>query len=649
MTNETPINFIRCPDPGMRVLIANRGEIARRIIRTTNAWGVDSVAVYAEPDASAPHVSEATSAELIGPAALADSYLSIDALIAAAQRSDATHVHPGYGFLSERTEFAQAVTDAGLIWVGPAPASVASMGSKIEARRVAVEAGVPVIPGIDTTQDNDELFTAAGEIGYPVLVKASAGGGGKGIRIANSPDDFSTALSEARTESLRAFGDDDVIVERYITRPRHIEVQVAGDKHGAAIDFGTRECSVQRRYQKVLEEAPATSLPDDVHQAMRAAAVTLTERIGYDSVGTVEFIVDAATNEFFFLEMNTRIQVEHTVTEQILDIDLIALQLSISSGEPIPFQADFFESTLAATPKHAIEVRINAEDAWAGHLPQTGTVTALSVPGSLVPGSLVPGSLVPGSLVPGSLVPGSPVPGSPVPGSPVPGTIVEGRVRWDAAIVEGSEISPHYDSMVGKLIVTAENRVAAIDAMTSALDELIIEGLTTNVDFHRWLIRQPEVRAARVTTRFLDETPLPTSSPFDDSQSTPNRSTPNPLRPWGSRLGRRLTPHRSSLAFDSESRDDRWHDNDASGTAGISAVAPFPGLVTEIAVLVGDIVEAGQLLATIEAMKMLHPINAGGPARIAAIHVNAGEQVEGNTVLIEFEQLDLPPTSGETP
>lgn len=574
---------IPCPDPNMGVLVANRGEIARRVIRTCSDWGVESVAIFADPDANAPHVAEATSSERVGPAALDESYLSIDAVVDAAKRSKATHVHPGYGFLSERTEFAQAVADAGLTWVGPTPASVASMGSKIEARTVAADAGVPVIPGFNESQDADRLAAAAADIGYPVLVKASAGGGGKGIRIAHSPESFAAALDEAKTEAMRSFGNDDVIVERYITRPRHIEVQVAGDKHGNAIELGTRECSVQRRYQKVLEEAPAANLPKDVEVAMRQAAMQLTTSIGYDSVGTIEFIVDAATNEFFFLEMNTRIQVEHTVTEQVTGLDLIALQLAISCGQEISLPDSFFDDALAAQPAHAFEARVTAEDPWAGHLPQTGTVTGLSVP--------------------------------------------EGaHIRWDAAIIEGSEITPHYDSMIGKLIVTGATRIEALDLLGQALSELAVDGLTTNVDFQRWLVDQAEVRGGTVTTRFLDETPLPTASPF----AAPATS------PWQGLTARRLTPHRSALSFDSPSRDDRWHGAGRSGNAGTEAVAPFPGLITEILVAPGDVVEAGQTLLTIEAMKMLHPVTASGDAVIASVNVDAGDQVEGGAVLVTF-------------
>ncbi len=575
---------IPCPDPAMRVLVANRGEIARRVIRTMNDWGVESIAVYADPDEHAPHVAEASIAERIGPAALDESYLSIDAVLGAAKRAGATHVHPGYGFLSERTDFATAVVEAGFIWIGPSPDAVASMGSKIEARKVAIESSVPVIPGFNDSQDPADLRRAAEKIGYPILVKASAGGGGKGIRIANSSDEFDTALSDARTESMRSFGDDDVIVERYITRPRHIEVQIVADKHENVIDLGTRECSVQRRYQKVIEEAPAPNLPSSVATSMRRAAVTLAKSIGYDSVGTVEFIVDAATNEYFFLEMNTRIQVEHTVTEEVTGVDLIALQTSAACGVPLALDADHFDRALLERPAHTFEARVNAEDAWHGHLPQTGTVEHLHVPESP-------------------------------------------HIRWDAAIVDGSEITPFYDSMIGKLIVSGVTRLDALSRLEAALEQLDVRGVTTNVDFHRWLIQQPEFRAGRITTRFLDETPLPTSSPFHGAEQ---------ISPWHDRTGRRLTPHRSAFAFDSGSRDDRWHQTSTHGHAGERVVAPFPGLITEIAVEVGDAVIAGQTLLTIEAMKMLHPIPVAGPTTIATIDVSPGEQVDTDHVLMTF-------------
>jgi len=581
------MNKISCPDPSMRVLVANRGEIARRVIRTLNEWGVESVAVYADPDATAPHVAEATMAERIGPAALAESYLSVEAILAAAARSKATHVHPGYGFLSERTDFARAVVDSGLVWIGPSPDAVASMGSKIEARKVAGDSLVPIVPGFNESQDAEALRAAADEIGYPILVKASAGGGGKGIRIATAAEHFDHALDEARSEAMRSFGDDDVIVERYITRPRHIEVQIAADKHGNIIDLGTRECSVQRRYQKLIEEAPAPNLDPVVAASMRSSAITMATAIRYDSVGTVEFILDATSNEYFFLEMNTRIQVEHTVTEEVTGVDVIAVQIASACGEQLTLDADHFDTTALERPSHAIEVRVNAEDAWNGHLPQTGTVQHLDVPHGA-------------------------------------------HIRWDAAIIGGSEISPFYDSMIGKLIVSGTNRLDALSGLTAALEQLDVRPLTTNIDFHRWLIGQREFRAGQITTRFLDETPLPRESPF---------SGPTPTSPWKDRTGQRLTPHRSEYAFDSQSRDGQWHHASASGEAGEHALSPFPGLITDILVEVGDSIEAGQTLMTIEAMKMLHPITVAGPTTIAGVEVIPGQQVETAHVLLTFAPL----------
>ena len=312
----------------MRILIANRGEIARRVITTAHRLGYETVAVFADPDADAPHVREATMAYRLGPTALADSYLSIDRLLDAAAQTRADAIHPGYGFLSEHAGFARAVVSAGLVWVGPRPDIVEQMGSKITARHLAVEAGVPVIPGHDGAQGDTDLAEAAAAIGYPVLIKAAAGGGGRGIRRVTDPLAFASALADARTEARRSFGDDAVIVERFVERPRHVEAQVMGDGHGNVIHLGTRECSVQRRYQKLLEEAPAPNLPDAARAGLEAAAVALAARVGYDSAGTVEFVVDgdAITADpcaWYFLEMNTRLQVEHPVTEAVTGLDLV--------------------------------------------------------------------------------------------------------------------------------------------------------------------------------------------------------------------------------------------------------------------------------------------------------------------------------------
>jgi acetyl/propionyl-CoA carboxylase alpha subunit len=401
----------------VRILIANRGEIAGRIIRTAHRLRHQTVAAYADPDRDAPFVRAATLRTRLGPADLSASYLSITALLDAAARTGAEAVHPGYGFLAEDGGLAEAVLAAGLVWIGPRPETIACMGSKIQARRVAAHAGLPVIPGYDSSQDPDALRSAAERIGYPVMVKAAAGGGGKGIRIASTPGQLPAALRVAAQEAQRAFGNGDVIVERLIQRPRHVEVQVMGDRHGGVIDLGTRECSLQRRFQKVVEEAPAPNLPGRTESGLRAAARSLAEAIGYESAGTVEFIVDDATGDFFFLEMNTRLQVEHPVTELVTGLDLVELQLLVAQGAHLPVAQH--EVTFSG---QALEARINAEDPWAGFLPQAGTVLALEVPED---------------------------------------------VRWDAGIEAGSTVPPHYDPMVAKLITAGRTRELARQRMVA--------------------------------------------------------------------------------------------------------------------------------------------------------------------------------------
>ncbi len=640
-----------------KLLVANRGEIARRVMRTARRLGMATVAVHAEPDATAPFVAEADEAVLIGPADLTQSYLSIERILAAAAETGATAVHPGYGFLSENAGFARAVIDAGLVWVGPHPGALESMGGKIEARRIADTAGVPIIPGFDSSQDPDDLAKAADEIGYPVLVKAAAGGGGKGIRIVKQPSEFGAGLAEARSEAERSFGSGDMIVERYITRPRHVEVQVVGDKHGSVIDLGTRECSVQRRYQKLFEEAPAPNLPDATRQGLRDRGRALAEAIDYDSAGTVEFIVDDETGDFYFLEMNTRLQVEHPVTELVTGHDLVELQIRSALGQPLPIaQSD------VRIQGHAVEARINAEDPANGFAPQIGTVTNLVVPDG---------------------------------------------IRWDSAIEAGSAISPHYDSMVAKLIVGGADRTEALARLRTALDGLVVGGLTTNTGFHRWLIDQSPLTAGRITTRFLDETEIP---PVGAEQLTAaartaavvwlaHLETGRSAGPWG-RLGHfSLTPRAStqtialrhhtgelvevpvadldnpsdrrarsavdldpgshgalrspSIAvnlagathtFEPVPRSMRWApDSAAAGSSAGAIVAPFPAVVAEIRVGVGDPVAGGDVVIVIEAMKMLHSLAASGAGTVDEIRVAVGDQVETKQTLVTFavdEEVD---------
>ncbi len=604
----------------MRILIANRGEIARRVIRTAKRLGHETVAVYAEPDTGAPFTAEADRAELIGPATLAESYLSTERLLTAAAATGANAVHPGYGFLSENADFAHAVLEAGLIWIGPNPEAIATMGSKIEARRLAAEANVPIIPGYSDSQNPAHLTSAAERIGYPVLVKAAAGGGGKGIRIAPTPAHFANALTEAITEAERSFGDGRVIVERYITRPRHVEVQVVGDKHGTVIELGTRECSVQRRYQKLLEEAPAPNLPESTETGLRKAAIRLAESIGYDSTGTVEFVVDDETGDYFFLEMNTRLQVEHPVTEEITGLDLVELQLRAATSLPLGVGDITFSG-------HAIEARINAEDAAAGFVPQTGTVTVLSLPMS---------------------------------------------ARWDAAIEVGTPITPHYDPMIAKLIVHGANRDVTISKLGAALDGLLIGGVVTNGGFHRWLIDRPEFRAGRITTRFLDEANLPNDYGTEEAAAIAAFSPAGP-GPWAGG-NRRFTPHQSdrgasvrslngdihdvvpvpgpsvdgvvnirgqSHTFERLTRSSRWAPTSSGAHGSANAVvAPFPAVVADVHVEAGQAVDGTDPVVVIEAMKMLHTLTAGGPGMVADVRVAPGDQVETNQILVTFEEED---------
>ncbi|MEO5817664.1 MAG: acetyl-CoA carboxylase biotin carboxylase subunit, partial [Gemmatimonadaceae bacterium] len=415
-----------------KILIANRGEIALRIIRACRELGVRTVAVYSEADARAPHVREADEAVLLGPSPSSESYLKGDKIIEAALRTGAEAIHPGYGFLSERDWFARAVRDAGLVWIGPPAEAIEAMGSKTSARTLAIAAGTPVVPGTTTAlRDADEAATVADGMGYPILLKAAAGGGGKGMRVVHKRDELAAALASAQREAKNAFGDDAVYVEKYIVGPRHVEIQVLGDQHGTMLHLGERECSVQRRHQKMIEEAPSVAVTPELRARMGAAAVAAAKAAGYVNAGTCEFLLDA-TGHFYFLEMNTRIQVEHPVTELVTGIDLVQWQLRIASGEKLPFVQE------EITPRGwAIECRITSEDPSNDFLPSTGRVQYLHIPSG-------------------------------------PG------VRWDGGIETGSEISLYYDPMLAKLIVWAATRAEAVERMHRALLELTIEGVDTS-------------------------------------------------------------------------------------------------------------------------------------------------------------------------
>jgi len=439
-----------------KVLIANRGEIALRIIRACRELGVRSVAVYSDADAHAPHVREADEAVNIGPAPSSQSYLDGNHIIEIAKRYGAEAIHPGYGFLSEREWFARAVRDAGIVWIGPPAEAIAAMGSKTAARQLAVANGVPVVPGTtEALRDAAAAREVAEQYGYPVLLKAAAGGGGKGMRVVREQSELESSLDAARREAKNAFGDDAVYVEKYIEGPRHVEIQIIADTHGNCLSLGERECSVQRRHQKMVEEAPSVVVSPELRREMGETAVRAAKAAGYVNAGTCEFLLDR-DGKFYFLEMNTRLQVEHPVTELVTGVDLVVWQLRVAAGEKLPFNQE------EIVPRGwAIECRITSEDAANNFLPSTGRVSYLHLPSG-------------------------------------PG------VRWDGGIEAGSEIGLHYDPMLAKLIVWAPTRELAIERMHRALLELTIEGVETSRDFHLRLMEDDDFRAGRIEIQWLE-------------------------------------------------------------------------------------------------------------------------------------------------
>ena len=440
--------------PFQKVLIANRGEIALRVIRACHEMGLKTVAVYSQADAHALHVRFADEAICIGPGPATQSYLNIPHLVAAAELTGAEAVHPGYGFLAERADFAEVVEKCGMTFIGPSPEHIRLMGDKVRARTRMEAAGVPVLPGTGVLSSAEEAKTAAERIGYPVILKASAGGGGRGMKIVHDPEALVSTFERAGEEARAAFGCGDVYLERYVTSPRHVEIQVVADRHGNVIDLHERECSIQRRHQKVIEEAPCVALDAEVRAQMRQAAVQAARAIGYHSVGTVEFLLDG--DRFYFMEMNTRIQVEHCVTEMIMGIDLVQEQIRLAGGEPLgPLEREH-------SPRgHAIECRINAEDPIT-FAPQPGTITALHLPGGF-------------------------------------------GVRVDTHIYQGYTVAPYYDSMLAKLIVHAPDRPRALRRLRRALSEFIVEGIGTNLPLHRWIVEHEDFIRGTYDTHFLDQ------------------------------------------------------------------------------------------------------------------------------------------------
>jgi acetyl/propionyl-CoA carboxylase alpha subunit len=544
------------PVPVERLLVANRGEIALRVFRTCRELGIATVAVVAPDDAGSLHVRSADEVVEIA------SYLHSEEHIRAARATGADAIHPGYGFLAENADFAAAVEAAGLTWVGPPAESLRLGGDKLAAKRIAREAGVPVLPD-----------GAPEEIGYPLLVKAAAGGGGRGMRVVRSAAELEEALAAAEREAESAFGDGTLYCERYLERPRHVEVQLLADAHGSVVAVGERDCSVQRRHQKVLEEAPAPGLSPALRAALHAAAVAFGRAIGYRSAGTVEFVLDGGA--FFFLELNGRIQVEHPVTEAVMGLDLVAEQLRIAAGEPL--------ATTCYEPQgHSVEVRLYAEDSRT-FLPQAGRIEALRLPSY---------------------------------------NVLQASIRVDAGVEEGDEVGLGYDPMIAKVVAHAPTRDAALDALAAALAETQVSGVTTNLPFLRWLAAHPVVRAGEATTAFLTEhVPL---------SAVPVVRAPAAFRkPW--RLNLPTPPPAPPPDIDVESH----RPGAAHGESAVTA--PMPGTVIRLEVAPGETVRARQPLVVLEAMKMEIPVHSPFEGTVLAVHVAAGDRVAGGTVLVELE------------
>ena len=441
-----------------KVLIANRGEIALRVIRACKELGLETVAVYSTADRDSLHVRFADDDVCIGPGPSRESYLVVPRLIAAAEITGADAIHPGYGFLAENADFAETVGASGLTFIGPTPEQIRSMGDKATARRLAKEAGVPTVPGSpDTISDLEEALRVASEIGYPVIIKATAGGGGKGMRVAKNAEEFSQSFTLAQNEALSAFGNGSVYIEKYLARPRHVEIQVMGDKHGKVVHLGERDCSVQRRHQKLIEEAPSPALTEELREQMGTAAVKLAAAIGYSGAGTIEFLLDE-DGSFYFMEMNTRIQVEHPVTEMITGVDLVKEQIRVAAGEPLSVRE------LPPLRGHVIECRVNAEDPNRNFQPSPGRIVSYHPPGG-------------------------------------------NGVRIDSHVYAGYTVPPYYDSMIAKVICQGRDRPEALAKMQLALETFIIEGPTTTIPFLARVMQNPRFKSGNVDTKFLDLEP----------------------------------------------------------------------------------------------------------------------------------------------
>ena len=611
------------------LLIANRGEIACRIIRTAREMGLRTIAVYSEADAQALHVRMADEAIMIGPAPARESYLDAARILDAACDSGAAAIHPGYGFLSENAEFAESVIAAGLIWVGPNPDSIRAMGLKDAAKARMIAAGVPVTPGyLGEDQNPERLAAKADAVGYPVLIKAVAGGGGKGMRRVDDRAAFAEALASCRREAAASFGDDRVLIEKYILSPRHIEVQVFGDRHGHVVHLYERDCSLQRRHQKVIEEAPAPGMDDATRQAVCGAAVRAAQAVDYVGAGTIEFIADASeglrADRVWFMEMNTRLQVEHPVTEAITGVDLVEWQLRVAAGEPLPMAQDEL-----AIQGHAIEARLYAEDPAKGFLPAIGTLEVFDLG-------------------------------------------EDPAIRIDTGVEEGAEITPWYDPMIAKVIAHGDSREAAREALADALDEAMIWPVRTNAGFLVQALDHPDFASGQVDTGLIareGEALMPPSEPSEDAlaeaavaligqdaltgfrlNAAPRRTARflldgQPITVDFTEAGE-VPPAPTDEVLISEGGQSwsftRWRaDGLAAGGAGDGAIlSPMPGRIIAVGVTEGQAVRAGQPLVTLEAMKMEHVLTAPFDGVVTDLKADTGGQVAEGIALVRIVAED---------
>ncbi|SNR57031.1 acetyl/propionyl/methylcrotonyl-CoA carboxylase subunit alpha [Blastococcus mobilis] len=583
-----------------KVLIANRGEIAVRVARACKDEGLTSVAVYADPDRDALHVRVADEAFALGGTTPGDSYLVIDKILDAAKRSGADAIHPGYGFLSENADFAQAVIDAGLTWIGPSPQSIIDLGDKVAARHIATKAGAPLVPGTkDPVSGADEIVSFAEEHGLPVAIKAAFGGGGRGLKVARTLEEIPELFDSAVREAVSAFGRGECFVERFLDKPRHVEAQVLADTHGNVVVVGTRDCSLQRRNQKLVEEAPAPFLTDEQRERIHSSAKAICREAGYHGAGTVEYLV-GLDGSISFLEVNTRLQVEHPVSEETSGIDLVRQQFRIAAGLPLEITED-------PTPRgHSIEFRINAEDAGRNFMPAPGPVERLEIPQG-------------------------------------PG------VRWDSGVETGGEVVGAFDSMLAKLIVTGATREEALQRARRALDELIVEGMPTVVPFHRAVIRDEAFTTEPFTvhTRWIETEWDNQVAPYDAAPAEQEEETPRQtvvVEVGGRRLEVSLPAGLAAgggAAPGAPSKPrKRGSGHGGSGASGDSLTSPMQGTIVKVAVEDGATVNAGDLVVVLEAMKMEQPITAHKAGRISGLSAEVGAAVTSGAVICAIADAD---------